>query len=177
MSTRPKVIIVGAGFAGLEAAKGLRDESVDILMIDEHNYHTFQPLLYQVATSGLEVGDIAQQVRHIFRRQENFDFRQAKVVDVDWDAKKVVLDDGITLAFDYLILGAGAVYNDFGVPGVLEHGFFLKSLTEAANIRSHILKQFERADAHPELIDEGILNFVLVGAGPTGVEMAGALVE
>ena len=177
MSNQSRVLIIGAGFAGLNAAKALKDAPVDILMVDQHNYHTFQPLLYQVATAGLEIGDIAHQVRDVFREQKNFRFRQATVTGIDWENKEVQLADGVDLGFDYLILGVGTVYNDFGVPGVKKHGFFLKSLTEAANIRSHILNQFERASAHPELIDEGILNFVLVGAGPTGVEMAGALVE
>ena len=177
MSNRPKILIIGAGFAGLNAAKMLKDAPVDILMVDQHNYHTFQPLLYQVATAGLEIGDIAHQIRDVFREQENVRFRQATVTGVDWDSKEVQLADGVSLSFDYLILGVGAVYNDFGVPGVKKHGFFLKSLTEAANMRSHVLNQFERASAQPELIDKGVLNFVLVGAGPTGVEMAGALVE
>ena len=174
---KPKVVIVGAGFAGINAAQGLKHANVDVLMIDQNNYHTFQPLLYQVATAGLEMGDIAHQVRDIFRSQKNFRFRQGTVSGVDWDDKEVKLADGAAIHFDYLILGIGAIYNDFGVPGVKEHGFFLKSLTEAANIRSHVLRQFELASAHPELIDEGILNFVIVGAGPTGVEMAGALTE
>lgn len=175
--TKPKVVIVGAGFAGINAAQGLKHADVDVLLIDQNNYHTFQPLLYQVATAGLEMGDIAHQVRDIFRRQKNFRFRQGTVTGVDWDSKEVKLADTSTTSFDYLILGVGAIYNDFGVPGVKEYGFFLKSLTEASNIRSHVLRQFELASAHPELIDEGILNFVIVGAGPTGVEMAGALTE
>lgn len=177
MKRRPRVVIIGAGFGGLYAAKALKKAPVDIVLIDQHNYHTFQPLLYQVATAGLEIGDIAQQVRAIFRRQKNFHFRQGTVVAVDWEKKSVALKDDPDMPFDYLIASAGAIYNDFGVPGVKKHGFFLKSLSEAANIRSHILRQFEKASAHPELIDSGILNFVIVGAGPTGVEMVGALVE
>ena len=177
MDTKPRVLIVGAGFAGLYATKALKNAAVEVLMIDQNNYHTFQPLLYQVATGGIDVGDIAQHVRSVFRRQNNFQFRQGTVVEVDWDGRAVVLADGERVAYDYLILGVGAVYNDFGVPGVVEHSLMLKSLTEAANIRSHVLAQFERASAHPELTNEGILNFVIVGAGPTGVEMAGALVE
>ena len=174
---RSRVVVVGAGFAGINAAKELKHAEVDVLLIDQNNYHTFQPLLYQVATAGLETGDIAHQVRDIFRRQKNFRFRQGTVTGVNWDAKEVELADGSAVPFDYLILGVGAIYNDFGVPGVKEHGFFLKSLTEATNIRSHVLRQFELASAHPELIERGALNFVIVGAGPTGVEMAGALTE
>ncbi len=175
--TRPKVLIIGAGFAGLNAAKTLKNAPVDVLIVDQHNYHTFQPLLYQVATTGLAIDDIAHQVRDIFHRQRNVRFRQGIVVGVDWGNRVVQLGSDDQLPFDFLIVGAGAVYNDFGTPGVGEHAFYLKSLSEATNIRSHILRQFERASAHPELIDEGILNFVIVGGGPTGVEMAGTMSE
>lgn len=174
---KPKVIIIGAGFAGLNAAKALKNTPVDVLMIDKNNYHTFQPLLYQVATAGLEVGDIAHQVRGIFRKQRNFRFRQGTVTNIDWDNKNVHLSDTTTIAFDYLILAAGAIYNTFGVKGVQEHSFMLKSLSDAANLRSHILDQFELCSAHSDFIDAGKLNFTIVGAGPTGVEMAGALAE
>jgi NADH dehydrogenase len=175
--TRPRVLIIGAGFVGLNAAKALKRAPVDVLLVDQHNYHTFQPLLYQVATAGLAIDDIAHQVRDVFRRQKNFRFRQGTVIGVDWQAKRVQLRDDSELAFDYLILGAGAVYNDFGTPGVRDHAFFLKSLSEATNIRSHILRQFERASAHPEHRDDGSLTFVIVGGGPTGAEMAGTLAE
>ena len=174
---QPRVVIVGAGFGGLYAAKALSKAPVEVLMIDQNNYHTFQPLIYQVATAALEPDEVAHTVRAIFRRQKNFRFRQGTVNNVDWDNKQVELADDESVAFDYLIIAAGAVYNDFGIPGVKKHGFMLKSLTEAVNIRSHVLRQFERANADPSLIDEGILNFVLVGGGPTGVEMAGALSE
>ncbi|MEX2542463.1 MAG: NAD(P)/FAD-dependent oxidoreductase [Trueperaceae bacterium] len=174
---RPTVAIIGAGFAGLYAAKMLRDAPVRVLLIDQHNYHTFQPLLYQVATAQLEPEEIARTVRGIFRRQANFEFRQATVTGVDWQTDELRLRSGGNVRFDYLIVGVGAVYNDFGIPGVRRHGYFLKSLSEAVNIRSHILRQFERAAADPALIDDGALNFVIVGGGPTGVEMAGALVE
>jgi NADH dehydrogenase len=176
-SKRPRVVIVGAGFAGLYAAKALRRDPVEVLVIDQNNYHTFQPLIYQVATAGLEPGDVAHNVRAIFHRQKNFAFRQATVTGVDWEAKMLELAGGARERFDYLILAAGAVYNDFGIPGVKEHAFFLKSLTEAVNIRSHILRQLERASANPDLVDQGALNIVIVGGGPTGVEMAGALTE
>lgn len=174
---RPKVIIVGAGFVGLNAGKALKNTPVDVLMIDQNNYHTFQPLLYQVATAGLEPTDIAYQARGVFRHQKNFRFMQGKVTGVDWENQDVLLESGAAIHYDYLILGAGAIYTDFGTPGVKEHGFLLKTLEQANNLRSHILQQFELASIHPELIDEGILNFVIVGGGPTGVEMAGAMVE
>lgn len=175
--SKPRVVIVGAGFVGLYAAKALRKAPVEVVIVDQNNYHTFQPLIYQVATSGLEPEEVAHNVRMIFRRQENFSFRQATVTGVNWEGKTLELAGEATLPFDYLIIGTGAVYNDFGVPGVREHAFYLKSLSEAVNIRSHILRQFERASADPSLIDKGVLNVVLVGGGPTGVEMAGALVE
>lgn len=175
--TKPRVVIIGAGFTGLYAAKALRKVPAQVIVVDQNNYHTFQPLIYQVATAGLEPEEVAHNVRAIFRRQPNFTFRQATVSGVDWEGKALELVGGDTLAFDYLIIGAGAVYNDFGISGVREHAFYLKSLSEAVNIRSHILRQFERASADPSLIDKGALNVVLVGGGPTGVEMAGALVE
>lgn len=174
---QPTIVIIGAGFAGLNAAKALKHVPVNVLMIDQNNYHTFQPLLYQVATSGLEAGDVAHQVRATFQKQANFRFRQGTVTGVDWEAREVVLEQDQRVSFDYLIVAAGAIYHDFGIPGVKEHGFFLKSLTEAVNIRSHILRQFERVNSQPELMREGALNFVIVGGGPTGVEMAGALAE
>lgn len=174
---RPRVIIVGAGFAGLNAAKELKNAPVDVLVVDQHNYHTFQPLLYQVATAGLDVSDVAHQVRDIFRRQKNLRFRQATVSGVDWAAGELVLADGARLTFDSLILAAGAIYHDFGIPGVKRYGYMIKSVSEANTLRSHILRRFERASADPSEVDDGALTFVLVGAGPTGVEMAGALVE
>lgn len=174
---QPRVVVVGAGFGGLYAAKALSKAPVEVLLIDQNNYHTFQPLIYQVATAGLEADEVAHTVRAIFRHQQNFRFRQGTVNNVNWEKKQVDLADDESVPFDYLIVAAGAVYNDFGIPGVKKHGFMLKSLTEAVNIRSHVLRQFEKANADPSLIDEGILNFVLVGGGPTGVEMAGALSE
>ncbi|HZW28536.1 MAG TPA: NAD(P)/FAD-dependent oxidoreductase [Trueperaceae bacterium] len=171
------MIIVGAGFAGLYAAKALKHAPVDVLLIDAHNYHTFQPLLYQVATAALDAGDIAHQVRNVFKRQPNVRFRMGLVTGVDEDAKEVVLEGGERLGYDYLILANGAVYNDFGTPGVREHAFVLKDLDKAVKLRGHILSRFERAAVDPRLIDAGALTFVIVGAGPTGVEMAGALVE
>ena len=174
---KPRVVIVGAGFAGLYAAKKLKRVPVEVLLIDQNNYHTFQPLLYQVATAMLDPEEIAHSIRGAFHGQKNIDFYQGTVNGVDWEDKTIKLTDGKEFGYDYLILATGATYNDFGIKGVREHGFFLKSLSEAVNIRSHILEQFEKAAASPDLVDEGILNFVIIGGGPTGIEMAGALFE
>src|SRR5690606_18546687 len=140
MSTRPRVIIIGAGFGGLYAAKALRGAPVDVLMIDKNNFHTFQPLLYQVATAGLDAGDIAYQVRGIFQSQKNFSFRQATVVDVLKESNEVVLESGERIGFDYLVTAPGAVYNDFGTPGVREHAYVIKSLERSIALRGHILE-------------------------------------
>lgn len=176
-SVRKRVVIVGAGFAGLYAAKKLKSAAVDVLLIDKNNYHTFQPLLYQVATSALNPDEIAHSVRATFRNQKNFDFLQGTVQSVNWNTKEVLLADSETVNFDYLILATGAIYNDFGVEGVQDNAFFLKGLNDAINLRSHILECFEEANKNPEKIEDGLLNIVIVGGGPTGVEMAGALSE
>lgn len=177
MEHNAKVVIVGAGFGGLKAAKALKNAPVDVVLIDSRNHHTFQPLLYQVATAALGPEEIAHSVRGIFRDQRNLTFRMARVTGVDWSAKQVAVDNGEPIGFDYLILAAGAVTQDFGVPGVREHALGLKSLDEAVAIRRQVMRQFERVDADPALIQQGALTFVLVGGGPTGVEMAGALAE
>lgn len=177
MKHNTKVVIVGAGFGGLKAANALKNAPVDVILVDSRNHHTFQPLLYQVATAALSPEEISHSVRGIFREQSNLTFRMTRVTGVDWSAKQVLVDAGEPITFDYLILAAGAVTNDFGVPGVHEHALGLKSLDEAVAIRRQVMRQFERADADPALIEQGALTFVLVGGGPTGVEMAGALAE
>ncbi len=174
MQPRPKVAIIGAGFAGMSAVRTLRGAPVDIILIDRNNYYTFQPLLYQVATSLLEPDEVARSIRGSLRRQRGIEFILAGVSGIDLPGSRLQLDNGETVDFDYLIQSAGSAYNHFGTPGVAEHAFFLKTLTEAANLRSHILQQFELASRAPE---PGLLEFVIVGGGPTGVEMAGALVE
>jgi NADH dehydrogenase len=176
-SPRPRVVVIGAGHAGLEASKALADEPVEVLMVDRNNYHKFQPLLYQVATAGLQTGHICMPVRQIFRDQDNFDFRMATVVGADFDGRLLRLENGEAIPYDYLIVGAGGSTAFFGVEGAEEHGFPLKNVPDAEAIRSHVLQQFERANRAPHLIGEGALTFVVVGGGPTGVEMAGALRE
>ena len=177
MTAPERVVIVGAGFGGLTTARALAGRPVDVVLVDRHNHHTFQPLLYQVATAGLDGESIAYAVRGIFHRRPNVHARLGNVNGVDWARRELHTDDGGRLPFDRLVLAPGAVSNSFGVTGVEEHAFPLKSLTDALRLRSHILEQFETADRDPRVADAGALTFVIVGGGPTGVEMAGALVE
>lgn len=174
---RPRVVVVGAGFGGLNAIRALRKEPVDILLIDKNNFHTFQPLLYQVATSGLQPGDIVQAARHILHGQTNVDFRHAEVEGVDLEERVVHVNDGAPIPYDYLILATGLTTAFFSVPGAEEYGFPLKSAAEAIKLREHILSCFEQANENTDEVAEGLLTFVIVGGGATGVEMAGALQE
>jgi NADH dehydrogenase len=170
-------VIVGAGFGGLTLAQVLESDPVEVLLIDRNNYHTFQPLLYQVATAGLEPEEIAHAVRGVFQHHPRLRFRLGTVTGVDYEAKQVLLDDGDCIGYDTLVLAAGATTNYFGVDGAEENAFGLKTLDDAIDLRAHIMRQFEHADQDPGLIADGVLNFVVVGGGPTGVEMAGALLE
>lgn len=175
--SRPHVVIVGAGFGGIDCAKELVNEPVQVTIVDRHNFHTFQPLLYQVATAGLASSDVAYPVRGIFQDAANVRFRTGVVTGVDWDAKRIALSDGAEIGFDVLVLAAGATTNWFGVDGAAEHAFPLYSLEDAIRLRNHVISRFERADADPELLHQGTLTFVVLGGGPTGVETAGALME
>ena len=177
MQAKPRVVIVGAGFGGLKAAEALKNAPVDVTLIDRFNYHTFQPLLYQVATAALEPAEIASTVRGIFHNQKNFSFELGNVVGVDWENKALLIEDEPPVYFDYLILAAGASTNYFGIDGAEKYSFPMKTVDEANALRNHIISVFEEVSADPGLIDEGWLNFVVVGGGPTGVEMAGALSE
>lgn len=174
-------MIIGAGFGGLVAARELADAPVDVTLVDRNNFHTFQPLLYQVATAGLSSSDVAYAIRGIKRRQTNLEFRQATVIGADLAAKRLHLhnDDHAVddVSFDHLIVAAGAVTNTFGIPGVDQHSFPLYNLLDAERLRNHVLERFEAADAEPSVVDDGALTFVVVGGGPTGVEVAGALAE
>src|SRR5437773_4038768 len=176
-SRRPTVVIVGAGFGGLRAARALRRAPVNVVLLDRNNYHLFQPLLYQVATAGLEPEQIAKPVRTILRGQRNFDFRMVEVTGADLAARRLDTSAG-PLAYDYLILALGGETNFFGLEGISRHGFPLKDVNEAVTIRNHVLTSFERAmlEGDPER-RRARLTFVVVGGGPTGVEMAGALSE
>jgi NADH dehydrogenase len=174
---RARVIVVGAGFGGIGCAKELaKHGDVHVTVIDGHNYQQFMPLLYQVATSQLAASDVAMDIRKVFRKHPNVDVKMATVVSADPMAHSVTLDDGQTISGDFLVLAAGSRPNYFGTPGV-EHAFPLYSLSDAEKLRSRILQVFEDADRDPSLLERGALNFVVVGAGPTGTEIAGALAE
>jgi len=175
MSKYPHVVIVGAGFGGLGVAEQLAHVPVEVTLIDRHNYHTFQPLLYQVATSLLNAEDVGAPVRSMFRHQENVNFHLATVTGIDVLGRKIQVDDGHEITFDYLVLAGGATVNYFGTPGAAEHAFPLYTLMNAVKLRNQVMQQFEMADRDPSIIDDGALTFVVVGAGPTGVETAGAL--
>ncbi|MBV8159564.1 MAG: NAD(P)/FAD-dependent oxidoreductase [Acidimicrobiia bacterium] len=174
---RPRVVVIGAGFGGIGAGTRLARLPVETTIVDRRNHHVFQPLLYQVATAGLSPSDIALPVRGIFQDDENVDFRWASVERIDFGERVVHVDAGAPLPYDYLVLAAGSETRWFGIPGVQEHALPMKTLEDATILRGHVLAQFERAAAEPQAIDKGALTFVLVGGGPTGVELAGALVE
>ena len=175
MGNTPHVAIVGAGFGGLGVAEQLDHVPVEVTLIDQHNYHTFQPLLYQVATSLLNAEDVGAPVRSLFRHQDNVTFRMATVTGVDMPGHTIQLKDGTQISYDYLVLAGGTTVNYFNTPGAAEHAFPLYTLMNAVKLRNRILERFEATDRDPALIDDGALNFVIVGAGPTGVETAGAL--
>lgn len=176
-AAKPHVVIIGAGFAGVRAAKSLAKSEVEITLIDRYNYHLFQPLLYQVATAGLSVDDIAYPVRALFKDQKNVAFRMAEVTNIDFDGKCVITNTG-RICYDYLMIAAGGMTNYFGMEGVAKFSCGMKTLDEAVNIRNHVLKMFELA-SHEADADKrrALLTFVVVGGGPTGVESAGALAE
>lgn len=180
MAVVPKVVVVGAGFGGIEVARHLADRPVDLTLVDRNNFHTFQPLLYQVATAGLNAADVAHVVRGLFQGQRNLRFRRATVTGVDWDAREVRLEGQPPLPFDHLVLAAGASVTHFGTPGAADHGFALYTLADAVRLRNHVVERFETAAARAatgDRGDDGALTFVVVGGGSTGVETAGALAE
>ena len=173
----PRVVIIGGGFAGLAAAKGLEKQELQVVLIDKHNYHTFQPLLYQVATGGLEPDSIAFPLRKRFNDVENYYFRLAEVTNVNSEKNEIETTIG-SLEYDHLIIATGSTTNFFGNKNVEKFAMEMKSIPQSLNIRSLILENFEEALLTSDLEErKALMNFVIVGGGPTGVELAGALAE
>ena len=170
--SRPKVVILGAGFGGLNAARAL-DPIADVTLIDRHNFQTFLPLLYQVATAGLAADHVAHPIRSALRKTK-VKFRMGSPIFIDHKNKSIKLDSSEVLDFDYLIVALGSATNDFGVKGVAEHALGMKSVNEALLIRSSIMRRFEDLCRFE---DETVLSVSIVGGGPTGVELAGAIAE
>jgi NADH dehydrogenase len=172
-----RVVIVGMGFGGIRAARELSGHGFEIVLVDRNNYHLFQPLLYQVATAGLEQESIAYPLRAMSRHWQGARFHLAEVSSVDFAARQVATNHG-PLSYDYLVVGAGSVTNFFGQETVERHSFDLKKLLDAERLRNHILTAFERAVIEPDPARRrALMTFVIVGGGPTGVEFAGALIE
>jgi NADH dehydrogenase len=177
MAELPQVVILGAGFGGIGAAQKLRDAPVRLTIVDKHDYHTFQPLLYQVATDELGPAEVGYPIRELLHRHQGWAFHKCAVRGVDLAKKQVKVDDMPPLAYDYLVLALGAVVNFHGTPGAAEHSFPLYTMTDAIRLHDHILKMFEAVDKNPALVNEGALTFCIVGGGPTGTELAGAMSE
>lgn len=177
LSSRPRVVIIGAGFAGVRAARQLANSNTEILLIDQNNYHTFIPLLYQVATAFISPEAIAYPIRRLLRSIPNAHFLMARVKGINF-SDKLVKTDSVTISYDYLILATGSQTQFLGVEGAPQYAFSLRTLEDAVAIRNHILSCFERAThVTEENQRQQLLTFVIVGGGPTGVELAGALIE
>lgn len=174
---KPRIVVIGGGFAGISFLKNLRKSEVQVVLFDRHNYHTFQPLLYQVSTAGLEPDSIAYPLRKLFRRNRDFHFRMAEVESIDANQNEVHTSIG-RLSFDYLVIATGTKTNFFGNKNIEEFSMPMKTIPQALNMRSLILQNIEKADEASNPEDRRrLLSFVIAGAGPTGVELAGALAE
>lgn len=177
MEQKKKIVIIGGGFGGIELAKKLKNKNVEIIILDKHNYHTFQPLLYQVATGGLEADSIAFPIRKIFKGQKNLKFRVTEVKKVFPELNKLETTIG-NIDYDYLVIATGSTSNYFGQTEISQNAMPMKSIPEALNLRSLILQNLEAAIIAKDPVKESeLLNFVVVGGGPTGVETAGAIAE
>ncbi|MEA1784951.1 NAD(P)/FAD-dependent oxidoreductase [Arenibacter sp. GZD96] len=176
-SSFPRVVIIGGGFAGISLARKLSKQEVQVVLLDKHNYHTFQPLLYQVSTGGLEPDSIAYPIRKILKDYPNFYFRLAHVKKIKLNDKTLITSIG-ELRFDYLVLATGSVTNYYGNAEIAKNSMAMKSIPQSLNLRSLILENFEQALLTDQMHErDALMNFVIVGGGPTGVELAGALAE
>lgn len=173
----PRIVIIGCGFAGLKLAKSINTKHYQVVLFDKNNYHTFQPLMYQVASAGLEPDSIVYPIRKVFNKKENFHFRMADVHQIDAEKKLLHTSVGV-LDYDYLVMATGAMSNFFGMENVEKYSMPMKSLVEALNLRSVILQNFEKALNSSDVQEQdALMSFVIVGGGATGVELAGALAE
>lgn len=176
-SKNPRIVIIGGGFAGISIAKKLRNKNLQVVLLDKHNYHTFQPLLYQVATGGLEAGSIAYPIRKVIQEYNDFYFRLTSVKEIDTKNQKIISEIG-DLSYNYLVIATGSKTNYFGNKEIERNSMSMKTIPQSLNIRSLILENFEQAVLTKDGNDKNaLINFVLVGGGPTGVELAGALAE
>ncbi|OXA81020.1 NAD(P)/FAD-dependent oxidoreductase [Flavobacterium columnare] len=176
-SSKKRVVIIGGGFAGIALAKKLRNKNFQVVLIDKHNHHTFQPLLYQVATGGLEAGSIAYPIRKVIQGCTDFYFRLTNVREIDTNHQKVLSEIG-DIHYDYLVIATGSKTNYFGNKDIERNSMSMKTIPQSLNIRSLILENFEEAVLTKDEVERNaLMNFVLVGGGPTGVELAGALAE
>ncbi|MEC7772741.1 MAG: NAD(P)/FAD-dependent oxidoreductase [Bacteroidota bacterium] len=176
-SSYPRIVIVGGGFGGIALAKKLGKKEAQVVLLDKHNYHNFQPLLYQVSTGGLEPDSIAYPIRKVLQGYPNFYFRLAQVQEVKTDTKRIKTNIG-EIFYDYLVIAAGSETNFFGNKGIATKGMAMKTIPQSLNLRSLILENFEQALLTDDLHErDALMNFVIVGGGPTGVELAGALAE
>ena len=169
--------MLGGGFGGIGAAKKLEKSPVDVVLVDQHDYHTFQPLLYQLATGLLEQTAVGHAIRDLFHGQENARIHHDRVVSIDVEAREARFDELGPQRYDYLVLALGAEVNFFGVEGAAEHSFPLYTLPDAVRLKDHLIERWEAADRNPGLVEDGALDVVVVGGGPTGVETAGAIAE
>ncbi len=174
---RPRVLILGGGFAGVGAAQKLKDADAEVVLVDRHDYHTFQPLLYQLATGLIDTTAVGHSLRDLLSRHENTTIHKASVTGVDLDRRMVAFEGLAPISYDYLVLGLGAQVNFFGTEGAADNGFPMYTLPHAVRFKDHLLERWEAADKDPALVADGALNVVVVGGGPTGVETAGAIAE
>jgi len=171
------VLVLGGGFGGIGAAHRLAKAPVDVVLVDRHDYHTFQPLLYQLATGLLEESAVGHSIRDLFHKQDNVQIHTGTVVSVDLDARKAQFADLAEQSYDYLVLGLGAEVNYFGTDGAADNAFPMYTLPDAVRLKNQLLERWEAVDRNQDRADDGTLNVVVVGGGPTGVETAGALAE